>query len=66
MSNQHEIEKSYRGLLATVFGVAHLKSDTEINRPIPEPLDITFEELLELREALLATKKPTLKSVKTN
>ncbi len=66
MSNNHEIEKSYRGLLATVFGVAHTKSDNEINRPIPEPLDISFEELLELREKVLAQTKPTLKLVKDN
>lgn len=66
MNTNHEIEKSYRGLLATVFGVAHTMSDDEINRPTPDMYDWTPKEIMELRESVLKSMRPALKLVKDN
>lgn len=67
--NAKEIEKSYKGLLATIFGVAHQKSDDEINRPMPDnTLDLTFDEIVflrkKLREQERARQKKSLRIVK--
>lgn len=54
---ENEIEKSYKGLLATIFGVAHQKSDEEINRPPLDSYDLTYEDILLLKEKLEEQKK---------
>lgn len=48
-NTQEEIQKSYVGLLTTIFGVAHTMPEGSVNTPKMEISKEDFEDLMELR-----------------